>query len=166
MYYKIEKAKQEDIDDIYKIICDRCLWFENKGIYGWNLKSYTSNYDKEYFKEQMKTNELYIAKLNDKICGVMLLKNEDKIYWNDNASSYYLKHLATDINIKGVGECLINYAKELAKTNKKEYLRLDCYQESEFLNNYYQKLGFINVGKGVIADEPEDYKYNLYEMKI
>jgi len=166
MDYKIEKAKLEDIDDIFKIIYERCLWFEEKGIYGWELESYTIKYDKEYFKKQMKINELYVAKLKGKICGVMLLKKEDKNFWSDNASSYYIRHLTTDINLKGVGECLIKYAIELAKINKKEYLRLDCYQESEFLNNYYQKFGFINVGKGENIDEIEDYKYNLYQMKL
>lgn len=92
-------------------------------------------------------NTLFVAKLNNKVCGVMLLKNEDGIYWKNNDPSYYIHHLATDINTKGVGKKLIDFAKEESKLNKKKYLRLDCYQESVFLN-YYKKIGFHNVGSG------------------
>lgn len=48
------------------------------------------------------------------------------------------------------------------QSNNKKYLRLDCYKESVFLNNYYQKIGFNNVGGGTKGR----YNYNLWEMKI
>ncbi len=110
----------------------------------------------------MKINKLLVAKFDNKVCGVMLLKDEDKDYWNTDDHSYYIHHLATDINLKGVGKKLIDYAKEQCRINNKKYLRLDCYQESEFLNNYYQKIGFNKVGSGT----EENYSYNLWEMKI
>lgn len=92
----------------------------------------------------------------------MLLKNEDKDYWNNNDSSYYLHHLATDVNLKGVGKALINYAIEQCRINNKKYLRLDCYQESKFHNKHYEKLSFYKVGNGT----DKNYNFNLWEMKI
>lgn len=162
MDYKIEKAKIEDLDSILKLIYDRCLWFSEKGVKGWNVDFYPNKYDKNYFIEQMKINKLFVAKFDNKVCGVMLLKGEDKDYWNKNDSSYYIHHLATDINLKGVGKALLDYAKEQCRLNNKKHLRLDCYQESEFLNKYYEKIGFHNVGNGT----EENYNYNLWEMKI
>lgn len=110
----------------------------------------------------MKINKLFVAKFNNKICGVMLLKNEDEDYWNNNDSSYYLHHLATDVNLKGVGKALINYAIEQCRINNKKYLRLDCYQESKFHNKHYEKLSFYKVGNGT----DKNYNFNLWEMKI
>lgn len=163
MYCKIELAKMEDLDAIHKLIYDRCLWLlGRRGVKGWNIESYPNKYDKDYFIEQMKINKLFVAKLNDKVCGAMLLKEEDKCYWNNNLSSYYIHHLVTDIHVKGVGKKLIDYAKEECRQNNKKYLRLDCYKESEFLNNYYQKIGFENVGSGTKGN----YNYNLWEMEI
>ena len=92
----------------------------------------------------------------------MLLKEEDKNYWNNNDSSYYIHHLATTINLKGIGKTLINYAIEQCKINNKKYLRLDCYQESKFLNEYYKKMGFNKVGSGTDGN----YNFNLWEIVI
>lgn len=54
MAYKIELAKIEDLDTIHKLIYDRCLWFSEKGVKGWNVKSYPNKYDTNYFIEHWK----------------------------------------------------------------------------------------------------------------
>lgn len=162
MDIKIESATFLDIDDICKIIYNRCVWFSDNELKGWQIDFYPNKYNKEYFIEQMKINKLFVAKSNNKVCGVMLLKNKDLDYWKDEENSYYVHHLATDTNFKGVGRKLIDYAKEECKLNNKKYLRLDCYKESIFLNNYYKNIGFNNVGSG----SREDYNYNLWEMEI
>ena len=46
--YKIEKATIEDLDAIHKLIYDRCLWFREKGVKGWNVNSYPHKYGKNY----------------------------------------------------------------------------------------------------------------------
>lgn len=162
MDIKIESATLSDINDICKIIYNRCVWFSNNKLKGWQIDFYPNEYNKEYFVEQMKINKLFVAKSNNKVCGVMLLKDKDLDYWKDEENSYYVHHLATDTNFKGVGRKLIDYAKEECKLNNKKYLRLDCYKESIFLNNYYKNIGFNNVGSG----SQEDYNYNLWEMEI
>lgn len=162
MNYKIELANIEDIASIHKLIYDRCLWFHEKGLIGWNINYYPKKYNQDYFKNQMQKNKLFVVKNEDEICGVMLLKEKDSDYWNDNELSYYIHHLATSIHSSGVGTLLIDYAKEQCRKDEKKYLRLDCYRNSKFLNDYYQKLGFKNVGSG----EFENYSYNLWEMRI
>ena len=162
MVYKVELSTLKDLNSIHKLIYDRCLWFSEKGVKGWNIDYYPNKYDNNNFIEQMKINKLFVAKFNNKVCGVMLLKDEDKYYWNNDDSSYYIHHLATDINLNGVGKKLISYAVEQCKINNKKCLRLDCYQESKFLNEYYKKMGFNNVGSGT----DENYNFNLWEMKI
>ena len=138
------------------------MWFKQKGSKGWNENTYPDKYNQDYFEKQMQINKLYVLKINNQVCGVMLLKVEDNNYWKDNESSYYIHHLATDINKKGIGKILINFAIEQCKKDNKKYLRLDCYKDSLFLNEYYKKIGFINVGNGIF----NNYEFNLYEMKI
>ena len=159
---KVELVKIEDLDAIHKLIYDRCLWFSKKGVKGWNINFYPEKYNQDYFEEQMKVNQLFVAKSNNKVCGVMLLKEEDKDFWNDNKPCYYIHHLATDIKLKGIGKLLLNYAIEQCKKDNKEYLRLDCYKTSQFLNDYYKKIGFNNVGSGNL----DDYNYNLWELNV
>ena len=84
----VELAKIEDLEAIHKIIYDRCLWFQEKNVKGWNINFYPEKYNKDYFKEQMRINQLFVAKSNNKVCGVMLLKDEDRDFWNDNKYLY------------------------------------------------------------------------------
>ena len=162
MDYKIRKAKIEDLDAIYRLVYERCLWFSKKGFKGWEKSSYLNNYGKSYFSEQMKINKLFVLKLNNEICGSMLLKDKDEDYWGNDDSSYYIHHLVTDVNSRGIGKILLSYAIEQCKINNKKYLKLDCYQESKFLNEYYSKLGFNYAGSGT----KKDYNYNLWEIPI
>ena len=162
MHYKIDLAKIEDLNVIHKLIYDRCLWFSKKGVKGWSAEYYPNKYNQEYFEKQMQINKLYVIKIDNNVCGVMLLKEVDSDYWEDKPSAYYIHHLATDINKKGIGKLLINFAIEQCKKDNKSRLRLDCYKTSLFLNEYYKKLGFENVGNGI----KEDYEFNLWEMKV
>lgn len=118
--------------------------------------SYAKRYDKDYFKNQINTNLMYVAKYDETIAGCMLLKNKDEDFWQDGEPSYYIHHLATDILYKGIGKSLINFAINKARNDNKEYLRLDCFKSNIKLNNYYKNLGF----------EEKGYTYNLWEFKI
>ena len=42
---------------------------------------------------------------------------------------------------------MLEFVEKLAIKNKKAKLRLDCAENNEFLNNYYEKAGYIIVGK-------------------
>ncbi len=157
--YKIRKANIKDIEGIIQIIENRCKWFKEKGINQWEY--YLEVYDKNYFKSQIMTNKLYVALKENLLVGLYLLKEEDS-YWNDNTSAFYLHHLVTDINCKGLGKILLDNAVEKCQKYHKKYLRLDCLKENEKLNEYYKEKGFKYVSSG----EDEYYKYNLYELKI
>ena len=107
----------------------------------------------------MMINKLYVVRINNLVCGVMLLKDRDNEFWDDEKPAYYIHHLTTDINKKGIGKILIKYAIEQGINDNKKYLRLDCFKESLFLNEYYKSFGFVNVGEGKIGN----YEYNLLE---
>lgn len=155
----IQLAKYEEIKEILDIFKERCNWFKKKNIDQWG--SYEEKYNEEYFIGAMQTNKLYVVKQEKEVIGVFLLKEEDKTYWNDNKSAYYIHHLATRIGYLGVGAKILEFIEKLAIQNNKECIRLDCKKNNDVLNSYYQKRGFIYMGSG---DVP--YSYNLYEKKV
>lgn len=159
---EITLANINDLKDIHQILVGRCIWLNDHGIKQWNQNNYPKKYSINYFSEQMKINKLFVAKDNKSVVGVMLLKNEDKTYWQDDKQAYYIHHLATNSNYKGIGIELIKFAIKEAKLNNKDYLRLDCVKSNLKLNNYYKLLGFKIVGFGKYGS----YYYNLLELKI
>lgn len=157
---KIELASKNEIDEIYDLIIARCLWFKEHSIKQWDVNIYPKLFNKKYFLKQMETDKLFVLK-KDKIAGVVLLKDKDG-YWPDLENAYYVHHLATSPDYKGLGIELLNFALEQAKKDNKDYLRLDCLRDNQKLNQYYESLGFKNVGSG----ESIGYPYNLWEMEV
>ena len=74
---------------------------------------------------------------------------EDDYRWHDCSKykAYYLHNFVTDNKVKGIGKVILKSVEELAKENNKQKLRLDCAEDNEFLNNYYENSGYILVGK-------------------
>lgn len=158
---KIVLAIEENIEDIKIIIRNRCLWFDTNQIIQWDIDDYLCRYNNEYFKRQIMENKLYVATDCGKIIGCMLLKNTDKL-WCDDVNAFYIHHLATNVNYKGIGSMLLNFAENEARKENKSFIRLDCFKCNVRLNKYYTDYGFICVGSGQI----NDYYYNQYEKKV
>lgn len=154
-------AIKKDIRDILNILEQRCIWMEEKNIEQWESNSYTVTFNYKYFKNEIENNNVYVAKIDNKVRGVFLLREYDK-FWKDSKNSFYIHHLATDINYPGLGKIMINKIKEIASQNNKLYVRLDCVKENKKLNKYYEKLGFVLKKSGII----NSYNYNLRELKI
>ena len=157
----IELAKLKDINPILNILEKRCIWMEKNNIKQWKSNSYTSSFNYNYFSREIKKKTLYIARINTKVGGLFLIKEEDKL-WEDSESAFYIHHLATDINYKGLGKIIIEYIKYIALRCNKSYIRLDCVKDNKKLNNYYKKLRFYLKGNGKIRD----YKYSLRELRL
>lgn len=141
--YEIVKAKLSDIDSIIKLIKDRIKWMDEKGINQWNKTDYVGRYPKEYFEENI--DYFYIAKKDNKIVGEYALYEED-VRWPNKRNGYYIHHLATDLNEKGLGKIMILYAEELAKINDKEVVRFDSQIGNDSLSKYYDDLGYFVCG--------------------
>ena len=161
MKYKILLAIEEDLEQINKLYVDRLQWFNENNIEQWGNK-YPDKYDVLYLKEQLKINKLYVVKNANKVIGSMLLKSEDSKYWEDSANAYYIHHLVTDINTRGIGLELIEFAIQQCINDKKQYLRLDTVSKNNWLSEYYKKLGFEFFGTKELKGGVE----NLWQMKI
>ena len=157
----IELAKKNDITSIIEILKQRCDWFRENNIKQWTDDYYIDRYNFDYFSKEMNINKLYVVRINEEIVGVFLLKDEDKTYWNDNKNAYYIHHLATKVQHKGLGKKILKFIVDLAKENGKMCIRIDCMKNNEKLNKYYLSKGFVLKGSGEVP-----YKHNLLEMEM
>lgn len=130
----IRKLERNDIEVVMQI-------WKNENINAHKFISeqyWENNYD--YVKEILPNAEVYVYTLKEKILGFIGLE--------DN----YVAGLFIEKNnqSKGIGRSLLNKVKE----NKKE-LTLKVYEKNTKAINFYEKNGFIVIGKNIDEDTNE-----------
>ena len=160
MDYIIELANIEDIDSILDLYSDRIKWFKDNNIKQWNR--YLENHPKEEFMEAIENKNYYIVKQgNELVAGFELTTNSKE--WNDDITlAYYIYKVVTKVGHKNIGKILINKCKEIAKSDGKKYLRLECLKSNKKLNDIYEGHNFKLIRYG----ENERYSFSLMELKI
>ena len=92
----------------------------------------------------------------------------------DQQPSIYIHRIVTHPNFRGYGfvNRIIDWAKDYAKANAIEYIRMDTWADNEKLLTYYTGCGFAHVGSIQIAPNsglPKHYEgisLNLFEIKV
>jgi ribosomal protein S18 acetylase RimI-like enzyme len=170
--FEIAKAKQ--LDKIYKLYsaCKEDLL--KKNIYQWG--EWGNNYpSKDYIKNTINDNDLYILKVNNEIVGAVVLNEKQSkewniINWNKINGKVLIIH-ALVINPKhqekGYGKKLLLYCEQYAKDNKYSSIRLDSFKKNEISNRLYHKNGYNNLGIVIFDMKPDDNKeYYCYEKLL
>jgi ribosomal protein S18 acetylase RimI-like enzyme len=160
MNYTIEIADISDIDSILKLYSERMQWFKDNNIKQWN--KYLTNHPKSEFEGAINNKNYYIIKNNEEIIGGFELSTNSKD-WEDNITpAYYIYKVVTKVGYKNIGDFIFEKCKEMAKSNGKKYLRLDCLKSNEKLNDIYESHNFKLIRYG----NNERYSYSLRELKI
>lgn len=155
----LEKATTDDIDEIINLYAERIVWFKEKGIRQWS--KYLNNHPKEQFIQVIEKGDYYILKKNNEIIAGFEIST-DSNFWDDNKSNaYYLYKVVSKVGYKNLGSKIFEIAKNIAKTSKKDYLRIECLSSNKKLNKIYDKYGFKYV-----RDGQDYYHYTLREWKI
>lgn len=158
---QIRLAQIEDIEKIRDLIDKRIDWMNKNNIKQWNLYDYLTIYSYEYFKNEIKKENFYVATKDNVIVGAIGLFEQDDT-WDDEVKALYIHNLVGDINVKGVGEFLLKYAEKIALDRQIYNLRLDCQMDNEVLNTYYDKLGYKLSGTCIEGE----YIGNKREKKL
>lgn len=149
MDYQFGLADESVLEQIYTLIDRRIRWMDEVGIRQWNVTDYWGVYPKEHYIEQMQQNRLYVLKrLPDlAVVGTAVLYETDG-RWPDGQCipAYYVHHFATALTEKGAGKFLLEQLEELARTEGKDALRLDCPSDNPRLNQYYEEKGYVLMG--------------------
>ncbi|MBI9014817.1 MAG: GNAT family N-acetyltransferase [Clostridiales bacterium] len=136
---EIRPADIHDLDNILTILDNAALWLHEIGI----TNQWTPGeafVDDGYFKNSILQNYFFVALNKNEIVGAFLIRWSDEDLWgfnDDNAG--YIHHLVIDRNcsVKSLGSKLLSFAEDKIRDNGKRYIRLDCIENNQKLNQYY-----------------------------
>lgn len=148
----------QQFDKIYELYNSRTKWFESNNIKQW--PRYAERHKNE-IQTAIENKNYYIFKKQNEIIAGFEISNEPG-YFNDDGQALYLHKVVVKVGYKNIGTYIFMVAKDLAKSNNKQHLRLDCVKNNEKLNEIYEKYGFKFVGSGKTIR----YEYCLRECNV
>lgn len=157
----IELAKETDIDELAKLYDDLNDHLA-KGINypGWRKGIYPI---RESALHGLTNNNLYVARINEKIVGSIILSHEaEKAYhkakwaFDSDYSDVFVVHtfaIHPDFLKCGIGKTLLDFASELAVKSNIKAIRLDVTEKNIPAIKLYEKCGFkyidtVDLGLG------------------
>ena len=144
--YIFRQAWPEEIQSVFELIMERVAWMDTVGIRQWNTTKYGQRYPLDYYEMRRKQEELFV--LTDSagdILAVGALLHEDE-RWPEHESAFYLHHLASRVDAKGVGSIFLQMAEDYAARMGKKYMRLDSAVGNKTLEAYYTSRGYTEAG--------------------
>ena len=165
----IKLAKLVDLDRV-KEIAEACAEKMIKdNIYQWN-ENYPS---KEIFREDIKNNALFVARINSEIVGcIMLSSYKDDVYKNvkwisEDNNNLYIHRLAVHPSFqkKGIARKMMDYAEAFAKSKNHKSIRLDTFSKNHRNNKFYKLRGYIKLGD-VFFPNQSVFPFHCYEKLI
>lgn len=120
----------------------------------------------EWVKNGISKQEFFFIKSNEEeIIGMVRVLNEDLLYWGEKEDKAKYVHslvVTEKHNGKQLGSRVLTKIEKDAQKDNVKYLRLDCDSKNPKLCAYYEKLGFLKVGKKTLPLST----YNLYQKRI
>lgn len=147
MDYVFRPAEPDEIDEIFSLFEERVAWMDEKGLRQWNATNYLNIYTRSFFRQEQKNQHLYVL-TNGEIAGAVVMLDEDERWPEKTASSaLYLHNLVVSLSLKGFGHRMLAEAEKVALQKEKEYVRLDCNDDNEFLNCFCESEGYVIAGE-------------------
>ena len=163
-------ARIEDLKQL-KIIYKEIIKNMNKN----NIQIWDDIYPCEFFEDDINNKRLYVMADDEEIISAFALcdnnAGEAYVEWSEkSAKAMYIDRLGVNVEYskKGIGQQMLNKAKEISKSIGAEYLRLFVVDINKPAIRLYQKNGFTKVNG--VYDEVFDDGYVLreigYEIKL
>ena len=151
-------ARIEDLKHL-KIIYKEIIKNMNKN----NIQIWDDIYPCEFFEDDINNKRLYVIADDEEIISAFALcdnnAGEAYVEWSEkSAKAMYIDRLGVNVEYskKGIGQQMLNKAKEISKSIGAEYLRLFVVDINKPAIRLYQKNGFTKVD-GVYDKDPHKY---------
>jgi len=168
IFGKADVNNLDKIDNLYND-CKRDLIKNN--IYQWG--KWGNNYpNKEFLKNAINQEELFILKCDGEIIGAVVLNENQSREWETinwskiNGKTLVIHALVIDPKQqnRGLGKKLLSLCEQYAKDNRYSCIRLDSFKKNNVSNRLYQSFGYKNIGTVIFDMKPENNKeYYCYE---
>jgi ribosomal protein S18 acetylase RimI-like enzyme len=159
------QATEKDIPVLAAILTEANQYKLDREDRAWG----TEPFSEEEVKHYMANSTTYVVYLGAEPVGTFALRWDDERIWGEQPSDAgYLHRLAIKQVAHGqnLGEQIIAMAEQEVSKNNRQYLRLDCAEENKKLCAYYEKRGFIKVGRKEVISQGIKYIAALYEKRI
>lgn len=148
------EAVVTDVDAIMRLVQQRIDWMDLMGLHQWNETDYFGRYPRSYWESHI--GSFLVGEQDGQVVVAIALYTEDVRWTRDGEytgpltdcpdKAYYLHHLVTDPEAKGVGIEMMHYVEQYAAQQDVGLLRLDSAVGNEQLARYYTALGYRECG--------------------
>lgn len=165
----IRLAKLPEIAQIVSITKACATFMQSKGIYQWN-----EHYPSEAaFLQDVDRQELYVLLETERIIGAVVVSTQmDPEYlpirWlTPSINNYYIHRLCVHPDVQGSGHArgLMDFAENMAKTNKAASVRLDTFSQNKRNQRFYETRGYQKLGDIYFPKQSQD-PFHCYELVL
>ncbi len=160
----------DDMDEIFRLYKAATDFQKTKPVVQW------LEFDKSVIKNEIEESRQWKIIIDDKIACIWGTTFSDPSIWEDrnNDRAVYIHRIATNPDFRGQNlvSKIVGWAKQYAKKNDKEFIRIDTVGNNEKLIDYYTTCGFSFLGLSKLKDTsglPEHYQnatVSLLEIKM
>jgi ribosomal protein S18 acetylase RimI-like enzyme len=144
MNFQIQNSSSNDTDEIfrlYKIATD----FQKT-----RFTNHWPEFDRQLIETEISENRQWKIIADGKIACVWAITFDDPQIWEEKNEdpSVYIHRIATNPDFRGqnlVGQ-IVEWAKNYAKENQKQFIRMDTVGDNSGLINHYTRCGFEFLG--------------------
>lgn len=133
-------------------------------------------FNRELVQQEIVENRQYKILINGEVAGIFALTFNDPEIWGekDAQAAIYIHRIVTHPNFRGHGivNLIIDWAKQYAKSNHIDFIRMDTWADNEKLLAYYTNCGFNHVGSiqikanSALPKHYEGISLNLFEIAV
>ena len=166
----ITNSTDSDIDEIFRLYRLATDYQKTQGAVLW------PQFDRALVEKEIGEKHQWKMVIENNIACVFATTFSDPLIWmgKDNDPSVYIHRIATNPAYRGnhLVTHIINWAKAFAKSNNKNFIRIDTVGENKKLIAYYQKCGFNFLGLtrlGNAKSLPQHYHnatVSLFEIQL
>lgn len=129
----IRKARKEDLDSVYRMVCE--------------LEEEELNRDEfeNIFKNNLDSKDVYyvVAEVKKKVVGFISLHVQKILHHTGAVAEVQELFVEFDLRGQGVGKKLVKYVEKIAQERGCKLFEVACRLKSESAHKFYQREGFL-----------------------
>lgn len=146
--YELKLAKTEDLNQVLQLLVNAAEWLQMKGTTQWDYYITDLDGNSQEVLDSIEGGDTYLLEKEGVAVASITLENKpnewDRDIWGSEADQeniLYLHRLVVHRHYKGkeIGEALLEWAEDFAKSRGIQCIRFDCLASNVGLNRYYQK---------------------------
>lgn len=147
---EVRKARLEELDGLWALVCRAVTDMNRLGNPQWGADYPT----RAIYRGDLERGELYAALVDGVLAGVACINTDEApeygaVAWNTHPPALVIHRMAVDPQMqrRGVGRALFEFAEEEARRRGLTAMRIDTYSLNGRMQALIRSRGFIQVGE-------------------